>query len=106
MYAFSNRDKLAYIGASQDGRYFATWKSRACLDCFSTDTMFHFTCLNPEDSDPSVGLLNGELAIPGGLLRREVFDPAIDQARQISCSDNSVTLIMFTRRLSHLSKTK
>ena len=69
--------------------------------------MFHFTCLNPEDpDDPSVGLVNGELAIPGNLLRREVFDPVIDQARQTNCSDNPVTLIMITRRLSHSSKTK
>lgn len=48
---------------------------RACLD-----KMFHFTCFNvdPED-DPSVGLINGELAIPGNLLRREVFDPVVNQ---------------------------
>ena len=69
--------------------------------------MFHFTCLNPEDSDdPSVGLLNGGLAIPGNVLRREVFDPVIDQARQTNCSDNPVTLIIITRRLSHILKTK
>lgn len=42
--------------------------------------MFHFTCFNvdPED-DASVGLANGELAIPGNLLRREVFDPVVSQ---------------------------
>ena len=69
--------------------------------------MFHFTCLNPEDpDDPSVGLVNGELAIPGNLLRREVFDPVIDQARQTNYSDNLLTLIMVTHRLSPLSKTK
>ena len=34
------------------------------------------TCLV---DDPSVGLINGELAIPGNLLRREVFDPVIEQ---------------------------
>ena len=69
--------------------------------------MFYFTCLNPEDrDDPSVGLLNGQLAIPGALLRREVFDPVIDQARQTSRSDNPITLIMVTRRLLHLSETK
>jgi len=62
MYAFSNTDKLAYVGESQD------------------DVMFHFTCFNPEDpDDPSIGLFNGELAIPGNLLRREVFDPVIEQ---------------------------
>jgi hypothetical protein len=54
--------------------------------------MFHFTCFNPEDpDDPSVGLFNGELAIPGNLLRREVFDPVIDQARQTNCSHNPVS---------------
>lgn len=56
--------------------------------------MFHFTCFNPEDpDDPSVGLFNGELAIPGNLLRREVFDPVIDQARQTNCCRNPVSLI-------------
>ena len=29
MYAFSNTDKLAYVGESQDGWYLATWGSRA-----------------------------------------------------------------------------
>ena len=29
--------------------------------------------------DPSVGLINGELAIPGNLIRREVFDPVVNQ---------------------------
>lgn len=49
------------------------------------ETMFHFTCFNVEDpDDPSVGLFNGELSIPGNLLRREVFDPVIDEVR-ISC---------------------
>jgi hypothetical protein len=42
--------------------------------------MFHFTCFNVEDpDDPAVGLVNGELAIPGNLLRREVFDPVINE---------------------------
>jgi hypothetical protein len=44
--------------------------------------MFHFTCFNVEDpDDSSVGLFNGELSIPGNLLRREVFDPVIDEVR-------------------------
>jgi hypothetical protein len=44
------------------------------------DTMFHFTCFNVEDpNDHSVGLINGELALPGNLLRREVFDPVVSQ---------------------------
>jgi len=42
--------------------------------------MFYFTCFNVEDpDDPSVGLFNGELVIPGNLLRREVFEPVVNQ---------------------------
>jgi len=48
----------------------------------STDNMFNFTCFNIEDpNDPSVGLINGELSVPGNLLRREVFDPVVNQVR-------------------------
>lgn len=44
------------------------------------ETYFHFTCFNVQDPhDSSVGLINGELAIPGILIRREVFDPVINQ---------------------------
>ena len=45
---------------------------------YLADKMFHFTCftVDPED-DPSVGLINGELAIPGTLLRTKVFDPVV-----------------------------
>ncbi|KAG8887888.1 hypothetical protein FRB98_008783 [Tulasnella sp. 332] len=61
MHAFAETDKLAYMGESDDENY------------------FHFTCFNVEDpDDSSVGLVNGELAIPGILLRREVFDPVIE----------------------------
>ncbi|KDQ16894.1 hypothetical protein BOTBODRAFT_106352 [Botryobasidium botryosum FD-172 SS1] len=66
MHAFSETDKLAYMGESDDGN------------------MFHFTCFNTEDpDDPDVGLVNGELAIPGTLLRRQVFDPVVDQVLQL-----------------------
>jgi len=69
--------------------------------------MFHFTCFNPEDPDDhSVGLFNGELAIPGNLLRREVFDPVIDQARQTNRAHNPVSLITVMCRSLHLSKTR
>ncbi|KAH8101329.1 actin-like ATPase domain-containing protein [Cristinia sonorae] len=63
---FSETEKLAYMGEADD------------------DKMFHFTCFNvdPED-DPSVGLINGELAIPGNLLRREVFDPVVNQVLEL-----------------------
>lgn len=44
--------------------------------------MFNFTCFNVEDpNDPQVGLFNGELSIPGNLLRREVFDPVVNEVR-------------------------
>ncbi|KAK1232190.1 hypothetical protein PQX77_004671 [Marasmius sp. AFHP31] len=62
MHAFSESDKLDYAGIQDD------------------ETMFHFTCFNVEDpNDPSVGLIDGQLSIPGALLRREVFDPVIEQ---------------------------
>lgn len=62
MHAFSETDKLAYMGPIDD------------------DKLFYFTCFNVEDTDdPSVGLINGELAIPGLLLRREVFEPVVNQ---------------------------
>ncbi|KAG8997245.1 hypothetical protein FRB90_012533, partial [Tulasnella sp. 427] len=62
MHAFAESDKLAYNGEEDDDNY------------------FHFNCFNVEDpDDPSVGLVNGELAIPGILLRREVFDPVVEE---------------------------
>jgi hypothetical protein len=46
--------------------------------------MFNFTCFNVEDPhDPQVGLFNGELSIPGNLLRREVFDPVVTEALEL-----------------------
>ncbi|KLO16492.1 actin-like ATPase domain-containing protein [Schizopora paradoxa] len=66
MHAFSETDKLAYMGESDD------------------NNMFHFTCFNVDDpDDPTVGLINGELSIPGNLLRREVFDPVVDQVLEL-----------------------
>ncbi|KAJ7584841.1 hypothetical protein C8J56DRAFT_949180 [Mycena floridula] len=66
MHSFSETDKLAYGGIKDD------------------ENMFHFTCFNVEDpNDPSVGLINGELSIPGALLRREVFDPVVGQVLQL-----------------------
>lgn len=66
MHNFSETDKLAYMGEVDD------------------DKMFHFTCFNVEDpDDPAVGLINGELAIPGNLLRREVFEPVVNQAIEL-----------------------
>jgi hypothetical protein len=62
MHSFQQVDKLQYRGVIDDG------------------TNFHFTCFNPEDpDDPSVGLINGELVIQGVHLRREVFDPVVEE---------------------------
>ncbi|KAF8970592.1 hypothetical protein BDZ97DRAFT_1790034 [Flammula alnicola] len=66
MHSFSETDKLNYTGIHDD------------------DNMFHFTCFNVEDPhDPSVGLINGQLSIPGNLLRREVFDPVVNEVLQL-----------------------
>jgi len=66
MHSFSETDKLTYQGASDD------------------HNMFQFTCFNTEDPhDPSVGLIDGQLSIPGNLLRREVFDPVVSQVLQL-----------------------
>ncbi len=47
--------------------------------------MFNFTCFNVEDpDDPRVGLVNGDLSIPGTILRREVFDPVVNQVLYLS----------------------
>ncbi|KAI0255423.1 actin-like ATPase domain-containing protein [Lactifluus subvellereus] len=66
MHSFSETEKLTYRGEIDDG------------------SMFNFTCFNVEDpDDPQVGLFNGELSIPGNLLRREVFDPVVSQALEL-----------------------
>ncbi|KAK2465542.1 hypothetical protein APHAL10511_002434 [Amanita phalloides] len=62
MHSFSETDKLTYKGLNDD------------------NNMFHFTCFNVEDpNDPSVGLIDGQLCIPGNLLREKVFDPVVSQ---------------------------
>ncbi|KAG5645618.1 hypothetical protein DXG03_005609 [Asterophora parasitica] len=62
MHSFSETEKLSYAGVVDD------------------QNMFHFTCFNVEDPhDPSVGLIDGQLCIPGNLLRREVFDPVVGE---------------------------
>ena len=46
------------------------------------DEFFDFTCFNTGDlDDPSVGLENGVVSIPGILLRREVFDPVVNKVQ-------------------------
>ena len=39
--------------------------------------------------DANVGLVNGELAIPGYLLRREVFDPVVEQVNHAIALEDS-----------------
>ena len=52
---------------------------------YVVDSTFNFTCFNVEDpDDPRVGLVNGELSIPGNLLRQEVFDPVVNQVLHLS----------------------
>lgn len=68
-YAFADTDKLAYQGEEDD------------------HTLFRFTCFNIEDGwDPAIGLEFGELAIPGHVLRREVFDPVVGKPSVLSLS--------------------
>ncbi|GAA5866072.1 hypothetical protein JCM3774_000016 [Rhodotorula dairenensis] len=60
-HSFADCDKLMYRGEADD------------------DMAFRFNCFNIEDAhDPEVGLELGELVIPGSVLRRDVFDPVID----------------------------
>jgi len=49
-----------------------------------TENTLYFTCFNPDDPhDPSVGLINGQLCIPGNLLRKKVFDPVVNQVLEL-----------------------
>ncbi|TKA51123.1 hypothetical protein B0A53_05941 [Rhodotorula sp. CCFEE 5036] len=60
-HSFADCDKLMYRGEADD------------------DTGFRFNCFNIEDAhDPEIGLEFGELVIPGSVLRRDVFDPVIE----------------------------
>ncbi|KAJ6542699.1 hypothetical protein B0H19DRAFT_957504 [Mycena capillaripes] len=82
MHSFSEADKLNYAGRSDD------------------ETIFYFNCFNVEDpDDPSVGLLNGQLAIPGRLLREAVFDPVVNEvldliSKQLDTSPNIDALLL------------
>ncbi|GAA5889552.1 hypothetical protein JCM5296_005983 [Sporobolomyces johnsonii] len=67
LHSFSETDKVAYHGTKEDD-----------------DAIFRFNCFNVEDShDPAVGLEFGELAIPGRVLKTEVFDPVIEQVLEL-----------------------
>ena len=84
MHSFSETDKLNYAGIEDDGMFVSSYFSDLSHSFRLTDNMFHFTCFNVEDPhDPTVGLFNGQLSIPGNLLRREVFDPVVNQVVQL-----------------------
>jgi hypothetical protein len=75
VHSFSETDKLSYSGIPDDGRSCPSTftEQEIQLTTFCIDNMFHFTCFNVDDpNDPSVGLVDGQLSIPGILLRREV----------------------------------
>lgn len=86
MHSFSETDKLAYRGEVDDGAWNSVVFLAAAHKClFLADSSFNFTCFNVEDpDDPRVGLINGELSIRGNLLRREVFDPVVNQVLYLS----------------------
>ncbi|CAK5271465.1 unnamed protein product [Mycena citricolor] len=47
-------------------------------------SVFYFNCFNVEDTnDPDAGLLNGQLAISGRLLREAVFDPVVNEVIEL-----------------------
>lgn len=71
---------MTYLGHDDDRKRVDLWEPPRVADLFFVATMFDFTCFNREDpNDPSVGLINGQLCIPGKLLRDMVFDPVINQ---------------------------
>nr|GAT50247.1 predicted protein [Mycena chlorophos] len=75
MNSFSEADKLTYTGMEDD------------------DNEFYFNCFNVQDpaDDPSVGLVNGQLGIPGRLLRKIVFDPVVDEVLRLIAKQLSVS---------------
>ena len=80
MFQFEEGEILTFAGPQQDGMNGFLSVEPLYLISYLEDDMFLFTCFNPSDTDdPSVGLFNGQLALPGNLLRREVFDPVIKE---------------------------
>lgn len=90
IHAFAEGDKLAYHGTAEDDGTSRGVNMCPRVESKSssedsyvvarprTEAIFRFNCFNVEDShDPSVGLEYGELAIPGKMLKTEVFDPII-----------------------------
>ena len=85
LHSFRDTDKLAYRGEVDDSAWNSVVFQPLPIIVFLVDSMFHFTCFNPEDpDDPLVGLFGGELSLPGNLLRREVFKPVVNQVMHLS----------------------
>lgn len=98
VHSFSETDKLAYRGLHDDSEYARFTWFLPVINATCTDNMFHFTCFNVEDpSDPSVGLIDGQLSIPGNLLREKVFDPVVSQ---VSSYQHSSYPLAFTFRIT------
>jgi len=93
VHSFSETDKLNYTGVRDDGLS-PSFERLQILTFSRTDNMFHFTCFNVEDlHDPSVGLMNGQLSIPGNLLRREVFEIVVSRINIILIVDTGAGLL-------------
>jgi hypothetical protein len=93
MHSFSETEKLAYRGEDDDSTRNSVLLQPPPIDTCCAAVMFNFTCFNVEDpDDPQVGLFNGELSIPGNLLRREVFDPVVNQVRYLFDLFSTATL--------------
>ena len=94
MHSFSGTDKLAFRGEVDDRAWNSVVFQPLPTHVFFVGSTFNFTCFNVGDpDDPRAGLVNGELSIPGNLLRREVFDPVVNQVLHLSstpCSRKSL----------------
>jgi hypothetical protein len=76
---FSRGGTVKLFGSSRRWYEWTLVKLFYLIYCHAAE-MFLFPCFNPSDTDdPSVGLINGQLALPGRLLRREVFDPVMEE---------------------------
>ncbi|EIN05832.1 actin-like ATPase domain-containing protein [Punctularia strigosozonata HHB-11173 SS5] len=77
MRAFSENEKLEYRGVDDDGN------------------MIQFSCFNVQPDDPSVGLINGELVIPGKLvfLTVDVLDLVEEQLKKAEQRIDALLLV-------------
>lgn len=93
MHAFSEGDKLLFKGGEADDR--TIWRfgcfnqeDDTDLECGLVSSSLFFSQSNPVGLIPAPLLfqcfqINGEVAIPGIVLRREVFDPVVDTVRSL-----------------------